>query len=67
MVVFLNKVDMLDDEELLELVELEVRELLSRLRVPGRGHPGGAGQCPGGAGECQRRTRAMRRTARFWS
>ena len=27
MVVFLNKVDMLDDEELLELVELEVREL----------------------------------------
>jgi elongation factor Tu len=29
MVVFLNKVDMLDDEELLELVELEVRELLS--------------------------------------
>ena len=28
MVVFLNKVDMLDDEELLELVELEVRELL---------------------------------------
>ena len=32
MVVFLNKVDMLDDEELLELVELEVRELLG-LRV----------------------------------
>src|SRR5271166_1423372 len=29
-VVFLNKVDMMDDEELLELVELEVRELLSR-------------------------------------
>ena len=29
MVVFLNKVDMMDDEELLELVELEVRELLS--------------------------------------
>ena len=28
-VVFLNKVDMVDDEELLELVELEVRELLS--------------------------------------
>src|SRR5712692_7401084 len=28
MVVFLNKVDMMDDEELLELVELEVRELL---------------------------------------
>src|SRR3979411_851426 len=30
MVVFLNKVDMVDDEELLELVELEVRELLSK-------------------------------------
>ncbi len=35
MVVFLNKVDMLDDEELLELVELEVRELLSRYNFPG--------------------------------
>jgi elongation factor Tu len=35
MVVFLNKVDMLDDEELLELVELEVRELLSRYQFPG--------------------------------
>ena len=32
-VVFLNKVDQVDDEELLELVELEVRELLSGLRV----------------------------------
>jgi elongation factor Tu len=35
MVVFLNKVDMLDDEELLELVELEVRELLTRYGFPG--------------------------------
>jgi len=35
MVVFLNKVDMMDDEELLELVELEVRELLSRYEFPG--------------------------------
>src|SRR5689334_1556699 len=34
-VVFLNKVDMMDDEELLELVELEVRELLSRYNFPG--------------------------------
>src|ERR1700681_2340598 len=34
-VVFMNKVDMVDDEELLELVELEVRELLSRYRFPG--------------------------------
>src|SRR5687767_11354390 len=35
LVVFLNKVDMLDDEELLELVELELRELLSRQNFPG--------------------------------
>jgi elongation factor Tu len=35
MVVFLNKVDMMDDEELLELVELEVRELLSKNNFPG--------------------------------
>src|SRR6476469_2560554 len=35
MVVFLNKVDMMDDEELLELVELEVRELLSKNSFPG--------------------------------
>src|SRR5438477_7386514 len=34
-VVFLNKVDMVDDPELLELVELEVRELLSRYQFPG--------------------------------
>jgi elongation factor Tu len=34
-VVFLNKVDMVDDEELLELVELEVRELLSSYEFPG--------------------------------
>src|SRR5438067_11559682 len=35
MVVFLNKVDMMDDEELLELVELEVRELLTKYNFPG--------------------------------
>jgi elongation factor Tu len=35
MVVFLNKVDMMDDEELLELVELELRELLSNHGFPG--------------------------------
>ena len=34
-VVALNKCDMVDDEELLELVELEVRELLSRYEFPG--------------------------------
>jgi len=35
LVVFLNKVDMVDDPELLELVELEVRELLSKYGFPG--------------------------------
>ena len=35
LVVFLNKVDMVDDEELLELVEMEVRELLSSYDFPG--------------------------------
>jgi len=34
-VVFLNKADIMDDEELLELVELEVRELLSKYNFPG--------------------------------
>ncbi len=35
MVIFLNKVDMMDDEELLELVELELRELLDSYEFPG--------------------------------
>jgi len=35
MVVFLNKADMVDDEELLELVEVEVRELLTEYNFPG--------------------------------
>jgi elongation factor Tu len=35
MVIFLNKVDMMDDEELLELVELELRELLDSYGFPG--------------------------------
>jgi elongation factor Tu len=35
LVVFLNKVDQVDDEELLELVEMEVRELLSKYDFPG--------------------------------
>ncbi len=34
-VVFLNKIDMVDDEELIELVELELRELLSKYDFPG--------------------------------
>jgi elongation factor Tu len=39
LVVFLNKVDMVDDAELLELVELEVRELLSSYEFPGNDIP----------------------------
>ncbi len=35
MVVYLNKIDLVDDEELLELVEMEVRELLSSYEYPG--------------------------------
>src|ERR1700726_111715 len=35
MVVYMNKADMMEDEELLELVELEVRELLSKYQFPG--------------------------------
>jgi elongation factor Tu len=35
LVVFLNKVDLVDDEELLELVELEMRELLTHYKFPG--------------------------------
>jgi elongation factor Tu len=38
-VVYLNKVDMVDDKELLELVELEVRELLSAYKFPGNEIP----------------------------
>jgi elongation factor Tu len=35
LVVFMNKVDLVDDEEILELVELEIRELLSKYEFPG--------------------------------
>src|SRR3978361_1116721 len=52
-VVFLNKADMVDDEELLELVEVEVRELLSSYDFPGDDMPfitGSALSGRGGAG-----------------
>merc|ERR1712194_370186 len=45
LVIFLNKADQVDDEELLELVELEVRELLSAYDFPGDDIP----ICPGSA------------------
>lgn len=59
MVVFLNKADMMDDEELLELVELELRDLLSKYEFPGeeipivRGSALKAGECGCGKRECQ--------------
>ena len=49
-VVFLNKVDMVDDPELLDLVELEVRELLSGYDFPGDETPVIRGQCVEGVG-----------------
>jgi elongation factor Tu len=42
-IVALNKADAVDDEELLELVELEVRELLNEYEFPGDDGAGGAG------------------------
>ena len=42
-VVYMNKVDMVDDPELLDLVELEVRELLSSYQYPGRQDPDRSG------------------------
>jgi elongation factor Tu len=39
MVVFMNKVDMVDDEELLELVEMEIRDLLSFYEYDGDNCP----------------------------
>lgn len=58
-VVYLNKTDMVDDPELMELVELEVRELLSQYDFPGDDIPvvGGsalkAGECGCGKEECE--------------
>ncbi len=54
MVVFMNKVDMVDDDELLELVELEIRELLSSYEFPGDDTPIVQGSALGGLnGEAQ--------------
>ena len=57
--VFLNKVDMVDDKELLDLVELEVRELLTKYKFPGDDIPFTTGsglkalECGCGKRECQ--------------
>jgi elongation factor Tu len=65
-IVFLNKVDVMDDEELLELVELEVRELLSA-----NGFPGDEVPVIRGSGwrrwRRPRPTRRRRSTPRSWS
>jgi translation elongation factor TU len=50
-VVYLNKVDQMNDPELLELVELELREMLSGYGLPGRHDPDRARQRAGSAGE----------------
>ena len=58
-IVFMNKVDLVDDPELLELVELEVRELLTEYKFPGdelpviRGSAMKALQCGCGKPECE--------------
>ncbi|SNX54354.1 elongation factor Tu [Thermoanaerobacterium sp. RBIITD] len=58
-VVFLNKADMVDDEELIELVEMEVRELLNEYEFPGDDTPIVVGsalkamECGCGKRECQ--------------
>lgn len=58
-VVFLNKADMVDDEELIELVEMEVRELLSEYEFPGDDTPIVVGsalkamECGCGSRDCQ--------------
>ncbi|MGT2430439.1 GTP-binding protein [Cupriavidus basilensis] len=55
-IVFLNKCDMVDDAELLELVEMEVRELLSKYDIPRRRHPDHQGFGQAGTGRRQGRT-----------
>ncbi len=67
MVVFLNKVDMMDDEELLELVELEVRELLSAQEFPGDEIPIVRGSALAALERAPARTRRRRSTRRSWS
>src|SRR3990167_4221098 len=59
-VVFLNKIDQLDDPELMELVELEIRELLSKYEFPGddipvvKGSALKAAECGCGGRECDK-------------
>ena len=50
-IVFMNKVDMVDDEELLDLVDMEIRELLDQYEFPGDDTPIIQRQRPEGPGE----------------
>ena len=59
-VVFMNKCDQVDDPELLELVEMEIRDLLQRVRVPRRRHPHHQGFRPGCPGEHLHRSQRSR-------
>ena len=65
LVVFMNKCDMVDDPELLDLVEMEVRELLSSLPVPGRRHPDHPRFGADGAGRQGARSWAMTRSSKL--
>ena len=67
MVVFLNKVDMMEDPELLDLVELEVRELLTQVQLPRRRHSDRPWQRAQGHGEHLRRPEHARIRARSGS
>jgi translation elongation factor EF-Tu-like GTPase len=64
-VVFLNKADMVDDAELLELVEMEVRELLSKYDFPGDDTPIIKGSALKALEGDQRRS-ACRRSSSWW-
>ena len=61
-VVYMNKVDLVDDPELLELVEMEVRELLNKYEFPGDDIPiiqgFGAEGCSKGDGRAGRTSRS---------
>ena len=54
-VVFLNKCDMVDDPELIELVDMELRELLDKYEFPGDDTPIIQGSALEGSGESGRR------------
>ncbi len=65
-VVYMNKADMVDDAELLELVEMEVRDLLEQVRIPGRQDPDHQGFGAESAGRRPVRHRRAERSS-SWS